>query len=169
MNDLKPKSDSAYDVVVIGGGVVGCAMARRFTLEGARVLLLEKGADILSGASKGNSAILHTGFDAPSDSVELECMQAGYREYLDIHKRMNLPVLRTGAMVVAWSDEDMSKLDAIVQQAHANGVGDVRFIDAEAIRLREPNLSTRALGAVEVPGEFLSIPGLHRWAICFRR
>lgn len=160
MNDLnpKPKPDSAYDVVVIGGGVVGCAMARRFTLEGARVLLLEKGADILSGASKGNSAILHTGFDAPSGSVELECMQAGYREYLDIHQRMNLPVLRTGAMVVAWTDEDMSKLDGIVQQAHANDVSNVRFIDAETIRRREPHLSTRALGGVDVPGEFLIDP-----------
>ena len=42
-------------------------------------MLLEKGADILSGASKGNSALLHTGFDAPPGSLELACMQAGYR------------------------------------------------------------------------------------------
>ena len=56
-------SRSGYDVIVIGAGVVGCAMARRFTLEGARVLTLEKGADILEGASKGNTAILHNGFD----------------------------------------------------------------------------------------------------------
>lgn len=158
MNDLNSKLDSAYDVVVIGAGVVGCAMVRRFTLEGAKVLLLEKSPDILSGASKGNSAILHTGFDAPLDSIELECMQAGYREYLDIHQKMNLPLLKTGAMVVAWSEEDMSKLDGIVQQAHSNGVGDVRLIDAAAIRAREPSLSTKALGAVEVPGEFLIDP-----------
>ena len=55
-----------FDVVVIGAGVVGCAVARRFTLEGAHVAVLEKGADILDGASKANSAILHTGFDAPN-------------------------------------------------------------------------------------------------------
>ncbi|SQC92254.1 sn-glycerol-3-phosphate dehydrogenase subunit A [Cedecea neteri] len=67
------------DVVVIGGGVVGCAVFRRFTLMGARTLLLEKGEDILSGASKANSAILHTGFDAPGESVELKCMAGWLR------------------------------------------------------------------------------------------
>jgi len=66
-----------YDVVIVGAGVVGCAMARRFTLEGATVLIVEKGDDILGGASKGNSALLHTGFDAPPGSRELSCMQAG--------------------------------------------------------------------------------------------
>ncbi len=56
---------SVADVAIVGAGAVGCAMARRFTLEGASVVLLERSADLLSGASKGNSAILHTGFDAP--------------------------------------------------------------------------------------------------------
>ena len=75
-----------FDVAVIGAGVVGCAMARRFALEGARVVLLEKSTDILSGASKGNSAILHTGFDAPPGSIELaSTSREGYREYRDIH------------------------------------------------------------------------------------
>ena len=64
-----------YDVAIIGAGVVGCAIARRLTLDGARVVVLEKGADILDGASKANSAILHTGFDAPEGSVELACIQ----------------------------------------------------------------------------------------------
>ena len=56
-------------------------MFRRFTLMWARVLHLEKGGDILSGASKANSAILHTGFDAPTGTLELQCMQAGYPRF----------------------------------------------------------------------------------------
>jgi len=158
MNDVNSKKDDAYDVVVVGGGVVGCAMVRRFTLEGARVLLLEKSPDILSGASKGNSAILHTGFDAPPGSVELECMQAGYREYLEIHQRLNLPLLKTGAMVVAWSDDDLAKLDGIVRQAHANGVADVQLIGRDNVLAREPYLASTVKGAVEVPGEYLIDP-----------
>ena len=94
------------DVAIIGAGVVGCAMARRFALEGARVCVLEAAPDILSGASKANSAILHTGFDAPPGSLELSCMQDAYDEYMEIREAMNLPVLETGAMVAAWSDED---------------------------------------------------------------
>lgn len=158
MTNTFPNHTDAYDVVVIGGGVVGCAMARRFTLEGARVLLLEKSPDILSGASKGNSAILHTGFDAPRGSLELQCMQDGYREYLEIYQKMSLPLLQTGAMVVAWNQDDLAKLDAIVQQAHDNGVADVTLIDRARVRALEPNLATDALGAAHVPGEFLIDP-----------
>lgn len=153
-----PIHPQAYDVVVIGGGVVGCAVLRRFALQGARVLLLEKSADILSGASKGNSAILHTGFDAPRGSLELQCMQDGYQEYLEIHQNMSLPLLKSGAMVVAWNEEDLHKLEGIVAQAHDNGVSDARLIGREQVRQREPHLALDALGAVEVPGEFLIDP-----------
>ena len=59
-----------FDVAVIGGGVVGLALLRRFAISGLKCVLLERGSDILSGASKGNSALLHTGFDAPPKSLE---------------------------------------------------------------------------------------------------
>jgi glycerol-3-phosphate dehydrogenase len=147
-----------WDVAVIGAGVVGCAVARRFALEGLSVVLLERGADILSGASKGNSALLHTGFDAPTDSLELACMQDGYREYLEIRERLGLPLLETGAAVVAWTDEDAAKLDGIVAQAHRNGVMDVRRIDRGELLTREPNLAPTAVGAVLVPGEHVIDP-----------
>ena len=72
-----------WDVNVIGGGVIGCAMIRHFALMGAKSLLLERGPDILSGASKANSALLHTGFDAPPHSLELSCIKRGYQLFLD--------------------------------------------------------------------------------------
>ena len=84
--------EQRFDIAVIGGGVVGLAILRRFAMSGLSCVLLEKGADILSGASKGNSALLHTGFDAPTNSLELQCMQAGYQEYLDIRQKLNLPL-----------------------------------------------------------------------------
>jgi len=146
------------DVAIVGAGAVGCAMARRFTLEGASVILLERGADLLSGASKGNSAILHTGFDAPPGSVELSCMQAGYAEYLNIREDFNLPLLETGAMVVAWTEDERAALDGIEAQAKANGVYNVRRLSPAEIRAREPELSPRALEALLVPGEYVIDP-----------
>lgn len=143
----------AFDVAVVGGGVVGCAVARRFTLAGARTILLEKASDILAGASKANSALLHTGFDAPSGSLELACMQEGYAEYLQIRDRLNLPLLETGAMVVAWTAQEEAALDRIVALAHANGVADVKRISREAVLAREPHLSHGVRAAVVVPGE----------------
>lgn len=147
-----------FDVAVVGGGVVGCAVARRFALDGARVVLLEKAPDILAGASKANSALLHTGFDAPPGSLELACMQAGYREYIEIRDRMNLPLLETGAMVVAWSGEDLPRLNGIAEQARANGVDDVSLLDKAEVLRREPHLATSVRGALLVPGEHVIDP-----------
>ncbi|MFM0653580.1 NAD(P)/FAD-dependent oxidoreductase [Paraburkholderia sediminicola] len=155
---MSVSDDDIYDVTVIGAGVVGCAVARRFVLEGARVLLLERGADLLSGASKANSAILHTGFDAPENSLEVACMQAGYQEYLEIAERLNLPLLETGAMVAAWSGQELEKLDAIEAQARANGVADVRRMSREEMLAREPYLSTDVMGGLVVPREHVIDP-----------
>ena len=147
-----------FDVAVIGAGVVGCAVARRFALGGARVVLLEKGADLLSGASKGNSAILHTGFDAPPGSLEHACMQAGYREYLAIRERLGLPLLESGAMVLAWDAAQAETLPGIIETAHGNGVEDVRLLSRAEILAREPELSPAVQAGVLVPGECLIDP-----------
>lgn len=147
-----------YDIAVIGAGVVGCAIARRFAMTGARVILIEKAADILAGASKGNSAILHTAFDAPSGSLEWQCMQAGYGEFLDIHERLGLPLLKSTAILAAWSDEEMAKLDQIAAKAWKNGVSDVRPLTPAEILAREPHLSADVQGGLLVPGEFLIDP-----------
>lgn len=150
--------DQRFDIAVIGGGVVGLAILRRFAMSGLSCVLLEKGADILSGASKGNSALLHTGFDAPPESLELQCMQAGYREYIDIRQKLNLPLLETGALVVAWTQEELVALDCIVEKAHANNVIDVKRITQTELRVREPQISKSALGAALVPGEHVIDP-----------
>lgn len=148
-----PKTD--FDVVVIGGGVVGCAITRRFALDGAQVLLVEKAADILDGASKGNSAILHTGFDAPPGTLEATCIAEGYREYLDIHENLGLPVIRSGALVIAWTEEQADKLPELIAQARENGVTDVAPLTRAETLAQEPNLSDSLRASFRVPGEFL--------------
>lgn len=115
-----------FDVAVIGAGVTGVATARRLALGGRRILALEKAADILSGASKANSALLHTGFDAPEGSLELHCVQQGYTEYMALHQTMNLPVRKTGAMVIAWTAEQEAALSEIFAVAHRNGITETR-------------------------------------------
>jgi len=145
-------------VAVIGGGVVGCAVLRRLALAGLAPILLERGPDILGGASKGNSAILHTGFDAPAGSLELACMRHGYRAYLEIYARLNLPLLETSALVVAWTAAQAARLPEIVEKAQGNGVGDVRPLSLEELFDREPALARHASGAVLVPGEHVIDP-----------
>jgi glycerol-3-phosphate dehydrogenase len=151
-------SDDVFDVVVIGAGVVGCAIARRFVLQGAKVAVVEKAGDILDGASKANSAILHTGFDAPQGSLELDCIRNGFSEYEDIRDGLGLVQEKSGAFVVAWTPEQMDALTGIEADAHENGIHDAQFVDAKALQLAEPHLNDTALGAVHVPQESIIDP-----------
>src|SRR5262245_60466206 len=119
---MAPPVDSIADVAIIGAGVVGCGIARSFAIRGWKTIVIEKASDILEGASKGNSALLHTGFDEPHGSRELALIQDGYEIYRRIHRRMNLPLIETGALVVAWNEEQLGKLDGIAAHAISNGV-----------------------------------------------
>lgn len=147
-----------YDVAVIGAGVVGCALARAFTLAGAKVVLLEKAVDVLDGASKANSAILHTGFDAPEGSLELACIREGYALYHEVRDRLGLPLVRAGAMVLAWTEEEVAGLPALMEQSMANGVTDIHPVSGAEARAFEPELSARVLAGFRVPGEHLVDP-----------
>lgn len=151
-------SADPFDVAVIGAGVVGCAIARRCVLDGARVAIVEKAADVLDGASKGNSGLLHTGFDAPTGSLEQAYIADGYQEYLAIHAELGLPLLKTGAMVLAWNDEEASRLDGLMTKAHANGITDVAPLTRGQILALEPNLSGHVHAGFAVPGEFVIDP-----------
>lgn len=150
--------DEIFDVAVIGAGIVGCGIFKEFCQNGAKTVLVEKENDILEGASKGNSAILHTGFDAPEDSLELQCVKAGYKEYLKIKDKLNLPLLNTQALVVAWSDEQEEKLDGIIQKGFNNGVSELEMISSSQIFKREQHLSKNAKAAILVKGESLIDP-----------
>ena len=150
-------STDAVDVAVIGAGVVGAAIARAFALAGARVLVLEKAAEVLDGASKANSAILHTGFDAPVGSLEQRLVAAGHAEYLAIAQHLNLPVMETGALVIAWTPGEEALLPALMDQAQANGV-DVQPLDRAALHALEPGLGPQARAAFRVPREYIIDP-----------
>lgn len=155
---VRQRTGEIFDVAIIGGGVVGCAVARRFALAGARVVLLEKGADILSGASKANSAILHTGFDAPPGSLELDLVKAGRAEYLAIRDSLNLPLVETGAFVCAWNADEAARLEGIEAKGRDNGIEEMRLLSGAAARAAVPALGDHLVAALEVTGEHVIDP-----------
>ena len=154
---VRSSPPNAFDVAVIGAGVVGSAVFREFVLAGARTIILERDADFLNGASKGNSGLLHTGFDAQPGTLEAKCVKDGYRTYCEIRERLNLPLRKTGAMVIAWTEDEVAKLPAIIEQARANGV-DVRSLSAAEVRAEAPDLNRSAKAGVLVPGESVIDP-----------
>ena len=146
------------DVLIAGGGVVGCAIARELSLFDLRVTLLEAGPDIGAGTSKANTALLHTGFDAKPGTLESELVVRGYEQLGRYAERVGIPVERTGALLAAWSEEQLGSLPSIVEQSHANGYEPIRELSAEELYRREPHLGPGALGALEVPDEGIICP-----------
>src|SRR5687767_15262780 len=101
------------DVAVVGGGVVGCAIARELSRFDLRLTLLEAGADVGAGTSKANTALLHTGFDAKPGTLEARLVARGYELLGDYAGRVGIPVERTGALLVAWNEEQAAEFPAI--------------------------------------------------------
>ncbi|MBS4073926.1 FAD-dependent oxidoreductase [Ameyamaea chiangmaiensis] len=146
-----------FDVAIVGAGVVGAAVFREAVLSGLSAVLIERGPDILEGASKANSAILHTGFDCKPATLEHTLVQQGHARYCSVHQRLGLPLLRVGATLVAWNNDDLASLDTIARTASRNGVPLTR-LDRAALVAREPNLGPSALGALVVENESVIDP-----------
>ena len=128
------------DCVVVGAGVVGLAVARSLALAGREVTVLEAESQIGMHTSSRNSEVIHAGLYYPEDSLKAQLCVRGKQllyAYCEEH-RVNHD--RIGKLIVAPSSSDLDKLIAIKTQAEKNGVGDLRFLDAGAIRELEPNV-----------------------------
>jgi glycerol-3-phosphate dehydrogenase len=148
----------AYDVAVIGAGVVGSAVARALAAYELRTVLLEAAADVGTGTSKANTAILHTGFDAVPASLEARLVARGYALMGPYAEAAGIPVERTGAVLVAWAAEEVEQLPRLEERAHANGSPDVRRVPADEVYALEPSLGPGARGGLLVPREAILCP-----------
>jgi glycerol-3-phosphate dehydrogenase len=146
------------DVVIIGAGVVGTAIARTLAGYELSCMLVEAAGDVGTGTTKANTAILHTGFDAVPGSMESRLLRRGSGLLHEYAGRAGIPVERTGARVVAWTDEQESALPGIEDKARRNGCTDVRREAAADLYRAEPHLGPGARGAVVVPGESIICP-----------
>ncbi len=151
-------SSPVHDVAVIGAGVVGAAVARELSHLTPSVVWLEAGSDVGAGTSKANTAILHTGFDATPGTIEARLVAAGYHRLLDHCRSTGIAVELTGALLVAWTPEQIDALPGIVAKARANGYHRIRRIEPDELYRREPSLGPGALGGLEIPDEGIVDP-----------
>jgi glycerol-3-phosphate dehydrogenase len=146
------------DVVIVGAGVVGAAIARELSRFELDVTLLEAGPDVGAGTSKANTALLHTGFDANPGTLEARLVARGYELLSEYAPSVGIPLERTGALLVAWDDEQRASFAGIVERSRENGYDAIRELDGAELYRREPNLGPGAVGALEVPDEGLICP-----------
>jgi glycerol-3-phosphate dehydrogenase len=146
------------DVIIIGAGVVGCAIARELSRCDISVTVLERSDDVGNATSKANTAILHTGFDCEPGSLESRLVSSGYRRLLAFAESSGIAVEKTGAILVAWSEDQLAQLPKLRAKAEANGYDKVRIISASEITALEPHLGDGVLGGLAVPDEFIIDP-----------
>ena len=146
------------DVVIVGGGITGTAIARELARYELKVILLEKEPDIGVGTTKANSAILHAGFDAHPGSLKAAMNVRGNLLYHQIADELGLDVKWTGSLVVAVNEDEMNVLDELLQRGRENGVPDLAIISRDKLLAKEPNLSREALGALWAPSAGIFLP-----------
>ena len=145
-----------YDVVVIGGGVLGTAVAARLAMTTASVCLLEEADDAAEGASKGNAGITSS-FYAPPGTIEAQLIAASWPRWEDICDRLDVPFSRPGALSVAIDDDQAEQLPALLDEAVATGTR-AELITGEQACALEPMITPDCRGAVHLPDEGLIDP-----------
>ena len=137
-----------FDVIVIGGGVVGGLVLRELTKYQLSVCLLEKAGDVAMGQSKANSGIAHAGFDAPVGSLKARFNVEGNQMMEGVCAELGVKFRRNGSLVVAFSDEEVETLHALKSRGEANGVPGLEIVDRETLRQMEKNISDEAVAAL---------------------
>jgi glycerol-3-phosphate dehydrogenase len=137
------KTDNRYDVAVIGGGVVGCAVLRELSKYRLRIVLLEKRSDLAEGVSKGNSGVIHAGFNVPPGSLKARTNAAGLRMIYDLAERLHVPHRKTGKLVVSFDDEGRNRLAELKAQGDRNGTPGLEIVEENTIRTLEPRIRGR--------------------------
>lgn len=137
-----------YDVIVIGGGVTGCAILRELSKYNLKVALLEKEEDVCSGTSKANSAIVHAGYDAKSGTLKAKLNVKGSQMIKELAKELDFPYRNNGSLVLCFDENDLPKLEELYQRGIDNGVKDMEILDGDGVRKLEPNLSEKVVGAL---------------------
>ena len=138
-------------IAVIGGGIVGALIAREINKYVEDVYLFEAKNGIGRGVTKGNSGIIHGGYDDPPGSLRGELCYKGNVLYDEISKELSVEIKRIGSHVVALSEEDLEAIDELIDKSEKNGVKDYRILEKDEILEMEPLLNKKAIRSFYCP------------------
>lgn len=140
-----------YDCIIIGAGVTGTCIARELSRYEFKTCVLEKGDDVAFGTSKGNSGVIHSGFDAKPKTLMAELNVQGNELLWKLAEDLDFPVKKNGALVVCTLEDERYKLDELLSQSQKNGVPGVRILEKDEVLAMEPNLTEKTVAALYAP------------------
>ena len=136
-------------VVIVGGGVIGCAIASAISEKIDDVFLLEQMPRLGMGTSSRNSGVIHSGLYYPLGSLKSQHCLRGNRLTYEFCARHNVTHRKTGKLIVAMNSAEGGELNSLVERGRANGVEGLKIIGPAEVRAREPNIHAHA--AIDVP------------------
>ena len=141
----------SYDVTIVGGGVIGCAIARELSRYRLRVLLLERAAEVGFGTSKANSGIIHAGHHSDPSTLKGRLEWEGNRRWPALAASLGFGFRRIGELTVAFDEDDRRTLRTLLERGERKGVPGLELWPSARVRAEEPNLSTEIVEALHAP------------------
>lgn len=140
-----------YDVIIIGGGIVGCALARELSRYNLQLALIEKEVEVGLGTSKTNSGIIHAGHHSPTGTLKGKFEWVGNQRWDDLARDLKFGFKRIGELLIAQKPEDRQYLEDLKRQGDSRGVTGLEIWEPKRIQKEEPNLSHTILKALHAP------------------
>ena len=147
-----------YDVLIVGAGVTGAMLARELSRSKVSVCLLEKENDVAMGASKANSGIIHGGYDPVPGTMKARMNTLGVELLFEAARELNVPHIRNGSMVCAFSPEEEPMLEELYEQGQVNKTPDLQILSGDQARKLEPALSKAVTKVLYVPNAGIICP-----------
>lgn len=140
-----------YDVIIIGAGVSGCAVARELARKNRRIAVLERACDVCEGTSKANSGIVHAGHDALPGTLKAYLNVLGNEKMERLSKELDFPFRRNGSLVLCFEEDSMRGLEELKERGEKNGVKGLELLSPEQVWEKEPHISRDIVGALYAP------------------
>jgi FAD dependent oxidoreductase len=140
-----------YDICVIGAGCIGAAVSRELSKYKASILWIEAADDVSQGATKGNSGIVHAGFDDKPGSVRAQHCWPGNQMFAELDKELRFGYQKNGSLVLALNDTEVQELNVLMERGRINGVKNLRIVKQPELREMEPHANPKAIAALYAP------------------
>lgn len=146
------------DVVIIGSGVVGCSIARELSKYNLDITVVDKNLDISEGISKANSGIIHSGFNEKKGTLKAKMNLAANKIIENLSKELEFPFKRNGALVLAFSEEELKKLNELKANGEDLGIDELEILSKEEVLNLEKNINSNVVGALHIKNSAIVSP-----------
>ncbi|MHB1314668.1 MAG: FAD-dependent oxidoreductase [Christensenellales bacterium] len=147
-----------FDVLIIGGGVIGCLIARELSRYELNCCLLEKEWDVAMGASGANSGIVHAGYDPRAGTNMARFNREGRALFEQLSRELDVPFKKNGSLVLAFDENEEQKLARLMENGRKNGVPSLSLLSKEEVIFLEPHVSGAVRRALYAPSAGITCP-----------